>query len=48
MKIGKELGMKESHGEDLANHTGPESCRLAWSDPVPQCRHVKALLDTPC
>ena len=26
MKIGKELGMKESYGEGLANHTGPESC----------------------
>jgi hypothetical protein len=26
MKIGKELGMKESHGEGLANHTGPEPC----------------------
>jgi RNA-directed DNA polymerase len=26
MKTGEELGMKESHGEGLANHTGPESC----------------------
>ena len=26
MKIGKELGMKESHGGGLANHTGPEPC----------------------
>ena len=26
IKTGKELGMKESYGEGLANHTGPESC----------------------
>jgi hypothetical protein len=26
MKTGKVVGMGESYGEGLANHTGPESC----------------------
>ena len=26
IKTGKELGMKESYDEGLANHIGPESC----------------------
>jgi len=26
MKTGRVLGMKESYGEGLANHAGPESC----------------------
>jgi len=48
VKTGREQGMKESYGEGLANHTGPESCGGAGNGTPASCGPCSPEPPYPC